>query len=233
MAQRSNTATLQLLEWAHNCNSASEGEHKDLLNEIYKRHEKYSPSDLLHELRQDGSNTFRNWFTDPVDYDEVVYDVAKKMDVNNVNSKECFEENEFLILEEVTNRYWSKLSEEERRNMIKHINFAGDNVAITDGDIIKRIGMVGGNITGQLIMMFGMNAAKQIIIQIVRNALAIQIGARALAGYAGLLVPGLNIIMAGWLVFDISGPAFRKTVPSVITIALLRQRYKLKENESK
>jgi uncharacterized protein YaaW (UPF0174 family) len=35
----------------------------------------------------------------------------------------------------------------------------------------------------------------------------------------------LNVIMVGWTVVDIAGPAFRKTVPTVIEIALLRLEY--------
>lgn len=231
MASRSNNETLRLLEKIHNNKDSEFREHRALLDDIYNRHEKYNPSDLLYELRQDGSNTFMNWFRDPIDYDEVVYDVADKMDIKNISDKENFEHNEFLILEEVANRYWDKLSDSEKKEMIKNINLAGDNEAINDTDLIKRIGIVSGNLVGQLIMIFGMNAAKELIIQIVSRALAVQIGARAVAGYAGLLIPGINIIMAGWLVFDISGPAYRKTVPSVITIALLRRIQNYKEND--
>ena len=39
---------------------------------------------------------------------------------------------------------------------------------------------------------------------------------------ATLEISFLNVAMEAWLVFDISGPAYRKIISSVLNIALLR-----------
>lgn len=42
------------------------------------------------------------------------------------------------------------------------------------------------------------------------------------ARIALVAVPFLNAIMGAWLIFDISEPAYRKIVPSVLNMAVLR-----------
>ena len=43
----------------------------------------------------------------------------------------------------------------------------------------------------------------------------------------GLAIPAINAIMWGWLIKDLSGPAYRITVPAVIMIINFRQKRKL------
>jgi uncharacterized protein YaaW (UPF0174 family) len=42
---------------------------------------------------------------------------------------------------------------------------------------------------------------------------------------ASYAIPLLNVVMVGWVLSDIAGPAFRKTVPTVVEVALLRMEF--------
>ena len=57
---------------------------------------------------------------------------------------------------------------------------------------------------------------------------AAQVAARVgLPRLVGLAIPAINAFMWGWLIKDLSGPAYRITVPAVIMIINFRQKRKL------
>ena len=57
---------------------------------------------------------------------------------------------------------------------------------------------------------------------------AAQVAARVgLPRLVGLAIPAINAFMWGWLIKDLSGPAYRITVPAVIMIINFRQKRSL------
>jgi uncharacterized protein YaaW (UPF0174 family) len=201
----------------------------DRLAPIYARHgiePSAGPSGLVEELRLDGSNTiasvFRGW--EGVDYAEMVNDVAEKFDVKTENLPVETIEREILVT--MIRKHYSNASPKEREKLEKILREMGDEY----DDLIKILlkGTLSGAALALLIEQIGVRlvaaAVERIVLQIIgRNAAAG--AAEYAAALAGFAIPFLNVVLAAWVIIDIAGPAFRKTVPTVIEIALLRMEY--------
>ena len=79
---------------------------------------------------------------------------------------------------------------------------------------VKNIGIAGGAL--------GLVLGRTVIEQLLQKAL-LSVGAKV-GGQrlAGAVIPGLNVLLGAWTLYEIAGPAFRKTVPTVIEVAMLR-----------
>ena len=78
MSTQSNIDLIRLIEYNMN------GELSDVVDDIFKRHRitSMNVSELVYEIRADGSNSLFYYLREPVDYDEVARDVARVMGVN-------------------------------------------------------------------------------------------------------------------------------------------------------
>jgi uncharacterized protein YaaW (UPF0174 family) len=195
---------------------------------IYERHG-IDPSEkekaLLEDVCLDGANSiasiFRGW--EGVDYDEIVTDVAEELGIQALDRTP--RQLELAILEFIISKYLENATPEERSDIAAILKKAGgefnDRGEILKGIFAKGalallIRSVGEKVVGQVV--------GKIMIKIGGRQVAKQAGKQA-ARMAGMAIPVLNVIMVGWTVVDIAGPAFRKTVPTVIEIALLRLEY--------
>ena len=78
----------------------------------------------------------------------------------------------------------------------------------------------GGALLTALISTVGQEVTKQVI----KKALRVVAGGSA-SRIASFAVPILGATMAALTVVDLTGPAFRKTVPTVIDVAILRVEF--------
>jgi uncharacterized protein YaaW (UPF0174 family) len=199
------------------------------LKPIYERHE-VEPSKgsnaLVDEIRLDGSNTFASIFRgwEGVDYGEVVGDVAKQLGLTP--GGRGARDLEVGILEIIIQKYLENAAPEERENITKILEQAGGDFNRRGADFAKaafRVGTlallirrVGAKVVGQIV--------RKIMLRIAGRQAAKEAGKRV-AQLAGMAIPVLDAVMIVWTVVDIAGPAFRKTVPTAIEIALLRLEY--------
>ena len=211
MSAESNLRLLNVLE-AVKKNDPENG----FLVEIYKRHDKYTPESLVEELRQDGSNTIGRIFTGSVDYDEIVKRVANKLGVDSAELTDNEMQNELLIIKKAIQDYIKKNPEAEAK-----LKDVADELGVDGKDFVNMI--VKGHASAFLMM------AQVVGPQVIWRTVALIMGAFVgrqvaftVARAATLAVPFLNVIMGAWLIFDLSGPAYRKIAPSVLNIALLR-----------
>jgi uncharacterized protein YaaW (UPF0174 family) len=196
---------------------------------IYERHDVPvggGPKALVEEICLDGANTiasiFRGW--EGVEYGEIVSDVAEQLGIEPAGRSP--KELELAILEFIIKRYLENASPEERENLADVLKKAGADFkevgaavargALAAGTLALLIRQVGRKVVAQVI--------GKIMLRIAGRQAAKEAGKRA-AQLAGMAIPLLNIVMIGWTVVDIAGPAFRKTVPTVIEFALLRLEY--------
>lgn len=219
MSNQSNIETLKLLERIH---KEKHPEYFDLLLQIYERHGKTSPKDCLDEIRLDGSNTFASIFRGRkgVDYDEIVADVARKIKVEDTNITDDYLENELKILGKITDDYWNGLSQEEQEKKAEQLKKLS-NKYFDPADLLNGL-KLSGNIVPIVIKTFGLRSTQKMMLQIMPEIIGAAIGMQGLRTILGTFIPIINILMNGWLLYDIAGPAFRKTIPTVATIALLR-----------
>ena len=189
-----------------------------MLKELYNRHSVEWATELVPDLCKDASNTIGWIFTGEVDYAECVRRAATKVGVpeNDLLEDEC--KNEQLLLQCALKKYFEKLDPEER--------------AKSHSKVMEEIGKDHEEILGALLK--GSGASWLAIMQtvsptIVRDIIlkymalaATEQTALVTARIATLAIPFINVVMAGWMIYDISGPAYRKIIPSVMNIALLR-----------
>lgn len=213
MSSNSNVNLVKLLKKVEQQNPENA-----LLAELYKRHGKNDVESLVTDLRQDASNTIGRIFTGAVDYDECVKRVAIKIGINENHVTDDETQNEFLILQKALSTAYEKMSPEERKEKFAAFNkefgdkinqetliqvLKGSNVAL-----LSVLRLAGPHILEGMFWKIIFEGGSTVLFSATRFAL--------------LAVPFLNAIMGAWLVLDISGPAYRKIVPSVFNIAMLR-----------
>lgn len=174
-------------------------------------------------LRKAGSNDFATLFRsgEPVEYAEVLRDVATKMKLK-LQGDETEPDLEARLLKKTFEDAWDRMSEAERRALLESMNLKvgdipfGATGTIVTGLLLKNLGgfavyrtaLIVGNLVAKALLGTGLSFATNV-------ALTRTIG--ALLGPVGLIASG------AWLAVDLAGPAFRKTVPAVLYVALLRQ----------
>ena len=174
-------------------------------------------------LRKAGSNDIVTLLRmgEPVEYAAVLRDVAKKMKLEP-QGDETEPDLEARLLKKTFEDAWDIMSEAERRALLESMNLKvgdipfGATGTIVTGLLLKNLGgfavyrtaLIVGNLVAKALLGTGLSFATNV-------AMTRTIG--ALLGPLGLIASG------AWLAFDLAGPAFRKTVPAVLYVALLRQ----------
>jgi len=179
---------------------------------------------LIEEIRTNGGNTFANLIRGKgVEYDEVVRDVAKQLKVN-------FHENaqtdviEMEIIKKLISDEFDKMSLEQKREILETIGAEHAEAVIAAPAMLA--GLLAARLSGFAIYKLAAIAANAIAKAVLGKGLAFAGNAALMKGIGVALGPVGWVATGAWLAFDLAGPAFRKTVPSVIHVALLRQKYR-------
>lgn len=170
------------------------------------------------KIRAYGGHTVANlWRGEGPTYAEIVYDVATKALSLPVAPSEA---DAPAILEEriaarLLEQVFSKMSPKDLEELLAE-------AGIKDGKVRAQILKTGG----RTLLLSGLSVAvRQIIIQQAKRTMLDLLLRRAaaapLAGPAGAAVLAAS---AAWAAFDLMGPAFRKTIPAVLTVASIRAR---------
>ena len=189
----------------------------------YPNHKEYW-QDIVEELQRFGGNSFVNMlrFGEGILYKEILIDVCDKLEVN-YNQNSNVERIETNLLMKILEDALEKMSDEERKKLAKSIGLKNTQnfSAQTMTGIFQAIFKTGGFKSYQLTV---------IIVNAILKALigrGLTLGANAtltrtmaiLTGPIGWVITGL------WTAIDIAGPAYRVTIPAIIEIAALRQKY--------
>jgi len=191
--------------------------------QYYPDHVKYWRK-IAEELQKFGGNSFANFLRgdEGVLYKEILADVCDKLKVNyNPNSDaERIETNLLMkILEDALER----MSNEERKKLAETIGLKNTQSfsAQTMTGVFQAIFRAGGFKSYQLTLVIVNGILKALIgrgLSLAANATLTRTMA-ILTGPIGLAITSL------WTAIDIAGPAYRVTIPAVIEIAALRQKY--------
>jgi uncharacterized protein YaaW (UPF0174 family) len=215
-----NEADLRLLKLL------SQVEHRDpdLLDPLYERHaiiRSASGDTLIQAIRLDGSNTLASTLRGGVGvgYDVIVRDVARrlKLAVHDDSPEVPLER---AVLDAVLGRLFDNATPAERAEAFRDL----------DSHKLAEPLPQGRWVPGSLQVMIhdvGAEEVSYVVQQVVARAVGYGVAreaAKRLASGIGLAVPLLNVAMIGWTIWDLSGPAFRKTMPTVVEVALLRLR---------
>lgn len=185
------------------------------------------PSLLAAELREFGGNTIANVtriFTkgeyQGPPYKEIVFHVAKKFKKNPNKNMSC-EQIEALIIENVIEKMWDKLSAEEREELLRSVGGRG-NVTYSAFAVAMRTFIRNSGFMPYKLTLIILNALSR---NILGRGLSLGVNAALMKILSKALGTFVNVLLLGWLVNDIAfSPAFRVTTPCVILVALSRQR---------
>lgn len=202
---------------------------KPVLKTLFKRHGVApweGPAILVREITRDGSNTILSMVmgNPQKNYREIVQGVAQKMQVP-VES----DDSEILIerkcLETILSKYLKTAPAEERQQIARLIEQTGNELGVEEftrqvrdsslklGTLSLLVRQIGARATAQIV--------KKVVARIISRTAAREASKRA-AQVAGFAIPLLNAVMIGWTVWDLAGPAYRKTIPTVLEVAMLR-----------
>jgi len=176
--------------------------------------------EITHELRMAGGHDIANLFrSEGPKYDEIVYDVGKKIKAEVSESQSVFN-NEEAILKKLFADVLDQMTDDEKRELLSSMDIAEADIPLgASGTIITQIILrTGGFGTYQVAVIVANFVARAILghgLTLAANA-AITRALAVVIGPIGWIATGL------WLLYDISGPAYRKTVPCVVHIAMLR-----------
>jgi uncharacterized protein YaaW (UPF0174 family)/GTPase SAR1 family protein len=172
-------------------------------------------------LRKMGSNDIATLFRGGgVEYDEVVLDVGKKLKAK-VRSNASVEKNEEAILWKLFEGALEKMSEKEKRELFKSMGMKERDFPTGSASAI--VSQLIANYSGFAIYRTSLIVANMVSRALLGQGLAFATNA-ALTRSIGVILGPIGWIASGlWLAIDIAGPAFRKTVPAVIHVAMLRQ----------
>lgn len=185
-------------------------------------HSRYA-EDIAAEIQKFGGNTIINFFRGGkgVPYAEVLRDVADKLDVNyNEGADAATIESQIQI--KVLEKAYEKMTEEERRDLLDAVgaDHKGGIPAVLPVMAIQAAIRLGGFAAYQMALIVANAVARQVLGHGLRLAANAGI-TRAMGILAGPIGWAITII---WTLLDVSGPAYRVTIPCVLQIAYMRQK---------
>ena len=177
------------------------------------------------EIRRFGGNTIVNLFRGGgPEYKEIACDVCEKLDVE-VDQSKRMREIDTALLKKVLTNMWEEMEDKDRRELLESLN-----IKITTDSNFKAEGLAalltafraGGFASYQLTMIVVNAVAKMIL----GRGLALATNA-TINKVLGIATGPIGIALTTmWVVADITGPAYRVTIPVVIYLAAMRQAYR-------
>ena len=176
-------------------------------------------------LRKMGSNDIASLFRngEGVKYEEIVCDVGEKLKVRGVSKDKSVEINEELIIQHLFSDALKKMSDEERSALMRSMNLSEkDQGAILAGTLMASQVML-NQFGGFAVYRMSVILANMLARSLMGNGLNFAANAALVRGVGAFMGPIGWIASGAWLAVEIAGPAFRKTVPAIVHIAMLRQ----------
>lgn len=184
--------------------------------------ERAASTEIADHLRKMGSNDIATLFRggDGVPYEEIVLDVGEKLKAK-VEKTKSVPQNEELILRKMFEDALERMTDDEKRAIFR-------SMGMEERDI--PIGPIGVAVIQNLLREFGGFYIYQITLIVANMVSRALLGAglsfatnAAITRTVGALLGPIGWIATGlWLAIDLAGPAYRKTVPAVIHVALMR-----------
>lgn len=188
----------------------------------YPNHIRYV-DEIMEELQLFGGNTFANLVRrQGVPYKEILCDVCDKMKVN-YNKTSSVARIEGELFSKILEKSIEQMDSKELEKLVKDAKIDTAKGFSKQAVIAAMQGAVkaGGFMSYQIALIVANAVAKQVLGR--GLSIAANVGlTRAMSVFAG---PIGWFIMGLWTATDIAGPAYRITIPAVIQVAFLRQRF--------
>ena len=205
-----------------------DGLEREALEKLFERHgvdQADGVEKLVDEIERDGGDSFVNTFRGGgVPYAEVARDVAKDLGAKITDdiADDEFALEKIAFYHALATYYKTRATDQERHELADAV---GEKVV--GQDAYSRI--LKGGIHASLIGLLAKQLGEKAFLSIVKSTMARtlpRVVARQGAGWLGRIfgtaVPVLNVAMVALLISDITSPATRRTIPTVLDIAYLR-----------
>lgn len=186
----------------------------------YPDHQKYW-KDIAEELQLFGGNTLASYIFrggKGVSYREILIDVCKKLKVN-FNKNSDTETIEQYLLQKIMIDSLDKMTSEELQNLVRELGVKPTNLTKQGLIAALQVAIKMGGFTPYKLAVIVANAVAKAILGKGLTLAANSSLTRSISIFAG---PIGWIITALWTLYDIAGPAYRVTIPSVIQVAYMR-----------
>lgn len=178
---------------------------------------------IASHLCEMGSNSFATVVRGHgIPYDEVVLDVAGKLGVKEARPNNTVEANEALILQKLFADALGKMSDDEKRALFSSMGLSEKDIPVGAAGVLI-VQLLLKNFGGFAVYRISVIVANLVSRALLGSGLSFAAGAALTRSISIILGPVGWIASGLWLANDIAGPAFRKTVPAVIHVAMLRQ----------
>ena len=192
------------------------------IGDIKEKNNRAVAKSIWQKISYYGSNSFAYFMRGKkgVGYSDIVRDVAKKVGINDIELSKNAEECEKRIIEHLLGQAWNRLSNEEKEYFLTKAKlpskFPGK---IAAGGSAVAIGQVMGSYAVSQATWWSGALAGSISTAAVSPSL---VTVSTLAPVFGWVIGGI------WLAQSFVGPAYRKTVKSVLWISCLREFQKVR-----
>lgn len=187
----------------------------------YPEHLNAMSEQIADELCRFGGNTIANIFRGGgVSYKELLCDVCDKMKVN-YNKSATIEMIESNLLMKVMTDSLEKMSPEELKQLVQELNLKTTD--FTKQAIVVAMQM-GVKFSGFMVYRMAVIVANWVAKAILGRGLAFAGNMALTRGIAAFAGPIGWILTILWTAYDIAGPAYRVTIPSVIQVAYMRAK---------
>lgn len=175
------------------------------------------PEELVAAILQHGSHDVKRHFSGMPSYLQLVRDVAKTLQIS-WTEEETEAELEQRIYLQVFHQAVEQLSLDEKEPLRQLLAKEGANAEdverlFLEGTLRHFLPAVG--------YLVSWNVARLVATAFAREAGAGLLGEGVAAAWLGPLGLALGALVVGW---DLAGPAYRKTIPTVVQIAYLREK---------
>jgi len=193
----------------------------DSYQEHYPEHHKYW-KEIGEEIQLFGANTVATWFRggEGVLYKEVVQDVCDKLDVE-YSSSTSVPIMERRVLAKILSDSVEKMSKTQLKSLVDDLELNTTDLSKQAVQAAVQAGIkVGGFTAYKASVIVANGVAKSVL----GHGLSLAANAgitRTIGVFAGPIGVALTAL---WAVYDVSGPAYRVTIPCVIHVAFLRAK---------
>ena len=179
--------------------------------------------DIAAELQSYGGNTVINLFRGhgPA-YENIVRDVCKQMHVDGITKYDTAEEMEQKLLVAVSKKAIGDLDESQARSIMDEYGIR--NYEHSKAGLLAALAAM--LIVNKRLFVFVIETVMRMVSRILVGRGIMYAGMGVFSRGLGMLFGPIGwILMGGWAVWDILGPAYRVTIPAVIQVAYMRVKY--------
>jgi len=199
-------------------------------NKLYKKHapnHAHYTDAIISEIQRYGGNTIANILRGGkgVLYREILEDVCRlyKIQYNKTIETEALEE---LLLLNILEHSLEKMNEAQRKELLHTLGV--ETTSFSNKAILSAV-QIAFRANGFTSYKLSVVVANSIIRQLTGKGIAF-VGNQTLTKSLSILSGPVGwAITSLWTVYDISGPAYRVTVPVVLEIAYLRKEHQIKK----